>query len=177
MKRIISILIILTFSFLAYGKVLKLSKNEFLKLYDNGKIQFDIMPTIQNEINQKLNLINNSKGKQLPLEVLLQIEKEMIKDYEAQYSYFQKEMAYTRYIDDGPWRYFISFDYATTRKCTFRVSKINPECGNVLCFNDIKNKDFDKESFKKNPDIDHDGVIIDDKYCEKIYGIKIKNRR
>jgi hypothetical protein len=68
---------------------------------------------------------------------------------------------------DGYYKYSITFDFATTRKCTLRIDRIDPKCGNPIC-------DYGTKDPRTSANVDIAGQIIPDSYCEKIYGIKIK---
>lgn len=79
--------------------------------------------------------------------------------------YFQPEMANVRYFQDSSWRYSVTFDFATTKKCTLRVEKLDASCGNPICSANVDPS--------KSPNVDINGTVIPDSYCEKVYGIKI----
>ena len=166
MKYLVALLILLNMN-IAYSKAYKLDKDEFLKAYDKGKVSFEIMPVTRYIVIATLMYINKTEdSSQFPNELVLQMEDSLKKDWESKYRYYKPEFTNVRYLDYGEWRYYISFDYATTRKCTFRVEKIDPECGNPICGKT-------KDPFS-HPNADKDGQIIDDSYCEKIYGVKLK---
>ena len=168
MKKII-LLLLFIFS-TAYAENPKLSKDEFLKAYDKGKIRFEIMPLgkqlVQAQL-MKISKMSQADAGKIDLSMLTSIENELIKMFKATYSYFNPEMLNVRYIDDGVWRYSVAFDYATSRKCILRVDKLNMECGNPIC-------SYDDVNPEKHPNVDFGGTVIEDKYCEKIYNIKIK---
>ena len=170
MMRILKILFLIIFSVSIFAQNPRLSKDEFLKMYDKGKIKFDVMPLgkqlVQAQL-MKISKISKADSDKIELSMLTAIEKELIQMFKATYSYFQPEMMNVRYIDDGVWRYSISFDFATTRKCILRVDKLNMECGNPICSSEETDP-------TKHSNVDYKGVVIDEKYCEKAYNIKIK---
>ena len=168
MKCFKFLLLILSFSVMAENP--RLSKDEFLKLYDKGKIKFDIMPLgkqlVQAQL-MKISKISKADAGKIDLSMLTAIEKELVQMFKATYTYFNPEMLNVRYVDDGVWRYSVSFDFATTRKCILRIDKLNMACGNPICSTEDVNPE-------KHPNVDYQGVVIDDKYCEKAYNIKLK---
>lgn len=169
MKKIISLFFIIISINNAFSKVYKLDKDEFLKAYDRGKVNFEIMPIARYVVLGTLMHINKSKDTtQFPNELVIQMEEQIKKDWETQFRYYKEEFTNVRYLDYGEWRYFVSFDYATTRKCTLRIEKIDPECGNPICSN--------TKDPLSHPNADRDGQIIPDSYCEKIYGVKLDKK-
>lgn len=167
MKKILLMLLFISLSFNLYSAPHKLNAKEFTEFYDQGKISFEIMPIGRNLALALMMKINNETDRsKIPHPLLLQIEKELINDYKSKYIYFNEEFFNIRYLDDGPWRYSVSFDFATDRKCKLRVERIDPKCGNPVC------EGIEDPSNHKNVDIS--GTIIEDKYCEQIYGVKLK---
>lgn len=146
----------------------KLTKDEFLKLYDKGRIQFEIMPmmkqTIQAQLMQISKMTPGDSGK-VDLAVLTGIEKEMIKEFQRQYKYFDPEMLNLRYVDDNGYRYSFFFEFNSTRMCKFRADKLDMSCGNPVCSENVDPA--------KSPNVDMAGTVIPDSYCEKAYRIKI----
>lgn len=149
----------------------KLSSKEFLKAYDKGKVNFEIFPLARNlALGHLMSINQNPDPSKYPNAILIEAEKALLKDYEARYKFFNKEMLNVRYLDYNGYRYFISFDFYGDRKCKYRVEKIDFDCGNPVC----NTKKFDSyEELSKHPNADPNGTIINDKYCEKIYNIKI----
>ena len=125
------------------------------------------MPITRYIVLATLMTINKTKDtSQFPNGVVLKMEEALKADWASKYIHYNDEFTNVRYLDYGEWRYYITFDYATTRKCTFRVEKIDPNCGNPIC-------EATEDPFS-HPNADKDGQIIDDNYCEKIYGVKLK---
>lgn len=166
--KILLILTTLLFSLTSQSQVLKLTKNEFLKKIDQGKIQFQIIPVAREiGIATLMKISELTTPPELSETDIRKIEQAIIKDNAMKYSYFQAEMFNVRYMQDGPWRYSITFDFATTRQCTLRVEKVDFTCGNPCCSTTVTDP-----RLCTNADIN--GEKIPDSYCEKIYGIKIK---
>jgi len=167
MKKLAIFISSLLISINSFAGVNKISAEEFTSLYDKGKLTFEIMPIGRNLALAILMNINKSTDKgSIPNPLLIQIEKELVKDYQSKYIYFDPEFFNIRYIEDGPWRYSVSFDYATDKKCKLRVEKIDPKCGNPVC--------EAVENPQNHPNVDINGTVIEDKYCEKIYNVKLK---
>jgi hypothetical protein len=162
-------LLILLISNNSFSQVHKVGKDEFLKKIDQNKITFSILPAAR-EIGiatlMKISQLETTES--IDEKSIKVIENAIIQDNVAKFAYFQPEMMNVRYFQDGPWRYSITFDFHTTRKCTFRVEKIDFTCGNPCC-----NPKLEDPRQCANADIE--GKIIPDSYCEKIYGIKIKS--
>jgi hypothetical protein len=166
MRKIILIFLINLVSITSYSAPHKLTAKEFTDLYDQGKISFEVMPIGRNLALALMMKINNETDRsKIPHPLLLQIEKELINDYKSKYIYFREDFFNVRYLDDGVWRYSVSFDFATDRKCKLRVERIDPKCGNPVC------EGIEDPSSHKNVDIS--GTVINDSYCEKIYGVKL----
>jgi hypothetical protein len=149
----------------------KLSKDFILRKIDGNRLNFDVengareivVATIMgiSEIQDPtlLNQIGEAK--------LLKAEQMLIDDFKQKYYFFDPQMLNVRYFRDGYYKYSITFDFATTRKCTLRIERIDPKCGNPICDYSIKDP-------RKSANVDINGQIIPDSYCEKIYSIKIK---
>ena len=166
----IKYLVILMISFQVIAQD-RLSSKEFLKAYDKGKVNFEIFPFTRNlALGYLMSINKNPDPSKYPNALLIEAEKALLKDYEARYKFFNKEMLNVRYLDYGEYRYYISFDFYSDRKCKLRVEKIDFDCGNPVC----DTKKFESyEELSKHPNADPNGTVIDDKYCEKIYNIKI----
>jgi hypothetical protein len=169
MKKIIALIIIISsFNVLSAEKI---SKDDFLKLYDKNKIKFEIMPLmkqiIQGQIMKISELSMDDVGK-VDLATLSQIESKMLKEYERSYRFFKPEMLNVRYIDDSGYRYSFFFEFNSSRKCKFRADTLDMSCGNPVCSADTNPAN--------NSNADMMGTIIPDSYCEKAYNIKINNK-
>lgn len=166
-KLMLSLLLLVSFNSGAASK--KLSPDEFLKLIDRGKISFQVAPPYSRQVAIAVMMGIDPSIKdvrQIPESMLHGMAKSIEKNYQETLSYFHPEMLNIRYVDDKPYRYSITFDFLTTRKCTLRVDKLDMSCGNPICDDEAK----DPSSY---PGVDLVGTVIDDKYCEQVYGIKI----
>ena len=95
------VLISLLFSSLAFAKDYKLSKNEFLKKLDEGRVSLDKTP------------LNN---------IPEQIFPQLIQKMKQQYPDFQREMWYVAYIDSNNYRYFVFYEWYN-RGCIFGIQE------------------------------------------------------
>lgn len=167
MKKILLTIISLSILTNAFSASDKLTAKEIMAKIDSGRISWEIEPAVRTLAIATLMKIGEIKEpRQLSEKLIAGTEQALIKQFQAQYIYFQPAMANVRYIQDGAWRYSVTFDFHTTRKCTFRAEKIDHSCGNPVCSSSVADP-----SQHKNVDIN--GTIIPDTYCEKIYSIKI----
>ena len=170
-KTIIAIIMLISTIGFAADKI---SPEILLKRIDTGRLTMDINPVGRNLILahlMKMGQTNDSEGisKTLGSTKLLAMEAEQNKMFASLYYFFDPEMMNVRYYQEDNYRYYITFDFATTRKCTLRIEKIDPKCGNSICDESITDP-------RKSANVDINGKIIADSYCEKLYGIKIKQQ-
>lgn len=145
----------------------KMTAKDIMAKIDSGKISWDIEPAVRTLAIATLMKIGKLDSPRVLSEGLISgAEQALIKQFQSQYIYFQPAMANARYIQDGALRYSVTFDFHTTRRCTFRAEKIDHSCGNPVCNRDIADPTI-------HPNVDKLGTIIPDSYCEKIYNIKI----
>lgn len=167
MKLLFISLSLISFSCFAANKI---SSAEFIKKLDRGSIQFDIMPYARILVkSQLMGMMKTSDPEKIIGESgIRQLEQEYVKGEQAKYRFFNPEMLNVRYIDDGEWRYMVTFDYASSRRCILRTEKLDSKCGNPVC-----GTPSSPEELAKHPNVDINGVVIADKYCEQIYNVKI----
>jgi hypothetical protein len=145
----------------------KITAKDIMSKIDAGRISWEIEPAVRTLAIATLMKIGEIKEpRQLSEKLIAGTEQALVKQFQAQYIYFQPAMANVRYIQDGAWRYSVTFDFHTTRKCTFRAEKIDHSCGNPICNPNVENP-------SQHQNIDKDGTIIPDSYCEKLYNLKI----
>lgn len=160
--------LLLSLSTSAFSQSSKITKDEFLNLYDKGKIQFEIMPLMKQIIQAQLMQISQmtmADASKVDMAILTGLEKEMIKEFTRQYKFFDPEMLNLRYVDDAGYRYSFFFEFNSSRKCKFRADKLDMSCGNPICSTNVDPA--------KSPNVDMEGTVIPDSYCEKAYRIKI----
>lgn len=146
----------------------KMTATAMMGKIDTGNISFEIEPAVRRLAIATLMKIGDIKDpRQLSEKLVMGTEQSIVRQFQQQYIYFQPAMANVKYIQDTSWRYSITFDFMTTRKCTFRAERIDSACGNPVC-------SYSEEDISKHPNVDVKGTIIPDKYCEKIYSIKIQ---
>ena len=145
----------------------KLTAKDIMGKIDSGRISWDIEPSIKTLAIATLMKIGEIKDpRNLSERLIAGTEQALVKQFQSQYVYFQPAMGNVRYIQDGSWRYSITFDFATSRRCTLRTEKIDHACGNPVCNSAVSDP-------SKHPNVDLLGTIIPDSYCEKIYNIKL----
>ena len=144
----------------------KLSPKEFLSKVDSNKITFKTMDTLN--LMAKATLVNIFKfksHKQVPVRMMVQYENIYRKNYQRQFTNYKDDYMHLRYIDSTGYRYSIAYDFATSKKCTLRISKIDSNCGNIICNPSVENA-------KDHPNVDYKGTSIDMKYCKKLYDMR-----
>lgn len=169
MKTLITLFLILTA--LSSFADDKLSKDFILRKIDGNRLSFDIENGAREIVVANIMGISAVKDPALLSAIgeakLQQAEQMIVDDFKQKFYFFDPQMLNVRVFRDGYYKYSITFDFATTRKCTLRIDRIDPKCGNPIC-------DYSVKDPRTSGNVDMVGQIIPDSYCEKIYGIKIK---
>ena len=145
------------------GDKYTLTKDEFLSQMDKNNITFKHMDVLNQTAKATVMTVFKIRDeKRVPNKMVLKYEDIFRKNMQREHSEYNDDLMMIRYVDYAGKRYMISYDFATTKKCTLRISKLDSKCGNVVCGGDPKR-------MNEHPNVDYMGTEVPMKYCKKIY--------